>query len=312
MFSTVQPDQSKTAVAGSVARQYVHKNAASEVLLTGWRALGNDTYAVTARWPKDHPFYRPLHGFHDPMLATESIRQALLLLGHVAYDVPFGHPQSWSHFRYTLSSTALLATDGPAEVELHVVCSDINRRSGRLASMVTRIDIVRGGLHVATADIGFASHLPAIYRRLRGRYADVEQAMARVIPLAPPMTPARVAREDFKDVVLSPTDSPTHSQLRVDLNHPALFDHPVDHIPGMLLLEAARQAAHTMSHPRPMTAIAMDALFVRYAELDAPCWIHVDPLPDDDRGRSRVLVSALQNDTCVFSSTTTLEPVPGC
>ncbi|WP_329615443.1 hypothetical protein OG244_22100 [Streptomyces brevispora] len=145
---------------------------------------------------------------------------------------------------------------------------------------------------------------------MRGEYADLGRSVARALPLAPPMPPARVERDEFTDVVLSPTGSPRLTQLRVDLTHAVLFDHRVDHAPGMLLLEAARQSAHSMTRPRPMAIVAMETVFTRYAELDAPCWIQADPLPHHEAGRARVLVSALQNGICIFSTVATLAPAP--
>jgi hypothetical protein len=77
----------------------------------------------------------------------------------------------------------------------------------------------------------------------------------------------------------------------------------------MLLLEAARQAAHTLAHPRRTVVAAMDTVFTRYAELDAPCWLKADPLPDDLIGRARVRVVGHQNDKDVFASVVTLATV---
>ncbi|MCZ0971672.1 AfsA-related hotdog domain-containing protein [Streptomyces albulus] len=54
--------------------------------------------------------------------------------------------------------------------------------------------------------------------------------------------------------------------------HPVLFDHPVDHVPGMLMVEAARQAARAVA-PHWSLPVALDCSFARYAELDAPCWV---------------------------------------
>ncbi|WP_260845011.1 AfsA-related hotdog domain-containing protein [Streptomyces sp. SLBN-31] len=62
------------------------------------------------------------------------------------------------------------------------------------------------------------------------------------------------------DVVLSPLGQPHRWQLRVDTRHPVLFDHIVDHVPGMLLIEAARQAATatlghtTLPSPSPVSS----------------------------------------------------------
>jgi len=179
----------------------------------------------------------------------------------------------------------------------------------RLACMLMKVDVIRDGIRVGTAQTRVANTAPALYQRLRGPYADLDASIARALPLPPPAAPAQVARENFADVVLSPPDSPRRHQLRVGLGHPVLFDHPVDHAPGMLLLEAARQAGHTAVQ-QPAAMLSMDVVFARYAELDTPCWIHTDPFPTDQPGRHRVLVTAVQNDVCVFSGIITLLSVP--
>ncbi|NVK79215.1 ScbA/BarX family gamma-butyrolactone biosynthesis protein [Streptomyces morookaense] len=300
---------SATGTMSTVPRAFVHKTAESEVLLTGWRPAGPGAFVVTARWPVTHDFYGPRHGLHDPLLLAESVRQTVPLLSHAAFDVPFGDRQSWSDLRFALDPAALAAGPGPAEVELRIACSDVVRRSGRLVSVAMDVDVVRAGVRLGRARTGFANHRPAVYRRLRGRYANLAEAVSRTVPLAPPTAPCRAGRERFADVVLSPTHARDVHQLRIDLFHPALFDHLVDHAPGMLLLEAARQAAHAAAYPQRIVPVAMDVTFTAYAELDAPCWILTDRLPADRAGRRRVLVSAVQNEACVFSSVVTLERI---
>ncbi|WP_142212826.1 AfsA-related hotdog domain-containing protein [Streptomyces sp. SLBN-118] len=62
----------------------------------------------------------------------------------------------------------------------------------------------------------------------------------RLLLLPPPACLTPFGRDRFEDVVLAATDRPDRWQLRVDTTHPILFDHLVDHAPGMLLLEPAR------------------------------------------------------------------------
>ncbi|BFV55060.1 hypothetical protein KCMC57_up01640 [Kitasatospora sp. CMC57] len=81
------------------------------------------------------------------------------------------------------------------------------------------------------------------------------------------------------------------------LDHPVLFDHPVDHAPDMLLLEATRQAARAT---HPALPVAMDAAFFRWVELDAPCWITAESL-----GHPHARITAVQHDRTVFSATLT-------
>ncbi|MET8944528.1 ScbA/BarX family gamma-butyrolactone biosynthesis protein [Streptomyces sp. NPDC004542] len=294
--------------AAFVSRRYVHKTASSEVLLTGLSPAGADRFHLTARWPSEHSFYGPKGGFHDPMLIAESVRQAVPLLSHVAYGVPFGHRQSWSSFSYEVDPVALTFTGAGAHLDLHVTCSEVVRRGGRLASLRMQVDLFVDGRPLGVAESRFCDLAPAVYRRLRGPYADAAQAARHAVPLAPPVEPARVARTRPADVVLSPTGSPLRTHLRTVLSHPILFDHPVDHAPGMLLLEAARQTAHATVHPRPMLATGLDAVFTRYVEFDAPCELdHVPPAPSGN-GPALVRVQATQNGTSAFAATVAMTP----
>ncbi|MEU6669338.1 ScbA/BarX family gamma-butyrolactone biosynthesis protein [Streptomyces sp. NPDC046727] len=295
-----------------VTSDYVHKADASEVLLTEWRETAPDTYRVMANWPKGHRFYGSRHGLHDPLLFAETVRQTVPLLSHAAYGVPFGHRQSWSSLSYSLTPEALAVgeDEGETTVDLTIACQDVVRRAGRLASASMRVDIVRDGVPVGTAQTQFANHAPALYERVRGPYADIAWSTGRAVPASPPMAHLRVGRDRPDDVVLSATDVPGRSRLRVDLRHPVLFDHPVDHVPGMLLLEAARQAAQAVAYPQPVTAIGMDAVFARYCEFDAPCWVHASLLDPPGRKTTRAIVSLVQNDLCLFSGVITLLETP--
>ncbi|WP_043265927.1 ScbA/BarX family gamma-butyrolactone biosynthesis protein [Streptomyces sp. CT34] len=304
MLRTAQRPAPATATA--VPQLFTHKLSAREVLLAHWRRTGPDSFAVTARWPRAHGFYRTRNGLHDPLLFTETIRQMFPMLSHAAYRVPVGHHLLWKDFTSDLRPEALRDTGSDAGLTLHVTCCDIAYRKERAAAMTMRIEAVRDGVALGTARSRFTIQDPAVYRRLRGVRHDAAHAMARALPLPPPAPAHRVGRDRYEDVVLSPTDTADRWQLRVDTAHPILFDHPVDHAPGMLLLEAARQAAQAAAHPRPVTAVAMDCDFARYVELDRPCWVETAPLPDSAQGQRRVRVTLRQDEEAVFGSTVTL------
>ncbi|MGI5359649.1 AfsA-related hotdog domain-containing protein [Streptomyces sp. CA-252508] len=73
-----------------------------------------------------------------------------------------------------------------------------------------------------------------------------------------------------------------------------MFDHPVDHVPGMVLLEAARQATAAVLGDGDMLPIAITSQFTRYAELDEPCSVEASPLPGAGADRMAVLVTGHQ------------------
>jgi hypothetical protein len=62
---------------------------------------------------------------------------------------------------------------------------------------------------------------------------------------------------------------PDAERLRVDPTHPVHFDHPQDHVPGMAIIDAARQAA-LLRCPGWSTA-GIDVSFLRFVDLDAEC-----------------------------------------
>ncbi|WP_078888901.1 ScbA/BarX family gamma-butyrolactone biosynthesis protein [Streptomyces sclerotialus] len=293
----------------TVPREYVHRSAITEVFLTDWRSSGPDSWTVTAQWPRAHSFYGPAHGMHDPVMLAETVRQSAILLSHVGHGVPLGHPAIWGRLRYSVSPAALTLNSTPADLELHVSDHDIVRRGRRLSTMRQVFRILRDGRDLGSVEGTLSCHTPAVYRRLRGAHADLERALATQLPLPEAVDPALVGRDRATDVVLAPSAGENRWQLRVDTSHPVLFDHPVDHAPGMLMIEAARQAAYATMGTAPSIAAAMDCSFVRYAELDAPCWIRAEAARHDYAGLPRVAVTAEQNDRPVFTAMVTCAPV---
>ncbi|MEY9847571.1 ScbA/BarX family gamma-butyrolactone biosynthesis protein [Streptacidiphilus sp. MAP5-3] len=289
----------------TVPRQYVHKAAQSEVLLTGCEVHGDDNFTVAAQWPRTHSFYDSADGRHDPLLLVETVRQAIPLLSHLGYDAPFGHRQIWDHLTWTASPAALVCEPTPAEIVARITCSEVVRRGSRLAALTMDVDMTRDGVHLGTANTHFTNQSPAIYQRLRGEYADIEHAVRGALTPASPIAPPVAGRDRRRDVVLAPTDTPNRYQLRVDLAHPALFDHRTDHAPGMLLLEAARQAAYAVAYPEIPVITGMHSTFQRYVELDAPCWVEVEILPAQLPTHVSSRVSITQHGQEAFTATVT-------
>ncbi|MET7679204.1 ScbA/BarX family gamma-butyrolactone biosynthesis protein [Streptomyces sp. NPDC005423] len=285
-----------------VAKDLVHKHDAGQVLLSGFRRPAEDEFLVVADWTDTAWLGATGDSRQDgAVLLTESIRQTFPLLAHAGYDVPFGHRLLWSEYRYTLNLRTLREGGTGGRPELRIHCDDVVRRRGRVTALSLAITVSRDGEELATAHTLFTIQQPAVYERLRGPHGDADQmlALARSRPLP---SPASGASDEFRDAVLSPTDARDRWQLRIDTHHPMYFDHPSDHAPGILLLEAAKQAARTMRHPRVGVAEAMETVFHRYVELDAPCWVHAQLLPDDQLGRARFLVTISQNELPCFTA----------
>jgi 2-oxo-3-(phosphooxy)propyl 3-oxoalkanoate synthase len=285
----------------------VRKSVAGEALVVGWSAVSDTVQVVTVRWPRRHDFY-VVGARYSPLLLTESMRQALALLTHAAHQTPLSHRLGWETLGSTVVPEALDVGSAPAEIRLTITHTEFRRRRLGTAHITSQVTASRDGHPLGTADLRYATYPPAIYERLRGRYADAAQAFARALPPIPAVPAARVGRTADRDVVLSPTEHPHRWQLRVDTSHRVLFDHPHDHVPGMVMLEAASQAAHLQAMPGAVDTVAFDSRFLRYVEYDRPCLITAESLAPDEAGRTRVKVCAEQDGQPVFHGTVTAQP----
>ncbi len=305
MLTTAESENpARPTLTTTVAREYVHRAALSEVLLTGWAKVGQDAFTATAQWPRCHSFYVPEYGLHDPLLLCETIRQTSTLIAHVGYHVPLGHHLTWSRLQFAVNPEALRIEATPADVYLRVTCSDIRYRRSVPVSMSMHMEAARDGVLVAKASVGFGSHSPAVYQRLRaGR--EVGEIFANAPQPPEPVSRSTVGRLRKQDIVLAPTAERLRWQLRVDTSHPVLFDHALDHVPGMLLLESVRQAAHAVNPERAGAVLptSMDVSFNRYVEFDEPCWIEAEPMPATTTSsgmRDKIRVNATQKGFSAF------------
>ncbi|MEV7415230.1 ScbA/BarX family gamma-butyrolactone biosynthesis protein [Streptomyces sp. NPDC089919] len=287
----------------------VRKARQDEALVVGWDELSDTTQRVIVRWPRRHSFYTE-EGRHRPLLFTESLRQALALLTHDAHKIPLGHRLGWEHIRSWVNPASLGGGAESENVTLLITHPVVRRRRMGSVHLTSRIEALREGMHVGSAEVHYTTHPPVVYDRLRARYADAQAAFARALPLTAPVSPAVVGRSDARDVVLTPTGTALEWLLRVDVEHGVLFDHPHDHVPGMVLLEAAAQAAQA-SVAHPVEAVEFDTEFYRYVEFDLPCTVAAQPGRPDRNGQVQVQVTAAQDGRPVMRATVTTVPRRG-
>ncbi|MEU2228333.1 ScbA/BarX family gamma-butyrolactone biosynthesis protein [Streptomyces sp. NPDC018347] len=327
------PDLRTPQLTTTVPREYVHRAAVSEVFLTGWRAdpvgAPDPSFTVTAQWPRSHALFAREGGYQDPMLLLESVRQTGSLLAHAEFGVPFGHQFVMSDLTAHAEPALLVSGPTPTEPELRTVCRDITRRDGRLTAMRYDVTVLRDGVPLGTATAAFRCMSPAVYRRVRGERPTLARGAT-----PPAVAPFAVGHTSARHVVLAVPEpappAPTRPhlriqpwaqprarpvpgargrwELRVDTAHPTYFDHPVDHVPGMVLLEAARQAAHASTGLPDALVLGVRGAFARYAELDAPCWIEAHPEPAGADGDVRVRVTGTQQRQTVFTADLTVRP----
>ncbi|MFF1548873.1 ScbA/BarX family gamma-butyrolactone biosynthesis protein [Streptomyces sp. NPDC058291] len=293
----------------TVPRELVHRAAVAEVMLTGWQRLSDTHFAMTAQWPRGHSFFTTAdRTHHDPLIAAETIRQIGALLAHAEFGVPIGHQFLLEELALTVHPEEIRVGGAPAALDLDVTCTEVRKRGTRLTGMTYETKVLREGRLAASGRISFSTIAPAVYRRLRPQ--RVFDPGHRALALTAPVAPSTVGRLSPTDVVLSPTGEPDRWHLRMDTRHPVLFDHQVDHVPGMVLLEAARQAATAVLGRPSILPLGLDCEFLKYAELDLPCLIDALRLPRvAPEDPETVLVTGCQDGRTVFTSTVRAAPL---
>jgi len=294
-----------TTLTSTVPKEFVHRSAVAEVLLTDWARVDDTHFRITAQWPRGHSFFTPVaDGYHDPLIVCETIRQVGILLAHAEFGVPLGHKFVIWDLDIAVHPEHLLMGYAPAALSIDVTCTEITRRGGKVSGLRIEAVIRRDGDVVATGTGSYSCLAPAVYRRVRGDHTvggDWHQ-----LPLISPAAPQSVGRMSPMDVVLSPTGKEACWQLRADTRHPVLFEHPVDHVPGTVLIEAARQATAAVLGRSSYLPLALATRFMRYVELDAPCMIEARLLDEAASPiEQTVLVTARQADEIAFSATVT-------
>ncbi|MGA4846488.1 ScbA/BarX family gamma-butyrolactone biosynthesis protein [Streptomyces sp. G5(2025)] len=300
------------SLTSTVPKELVHRAAVAEVLLTGWERRDEAHFTVAAQWPRGHSFFTPVNGTHyDPLMVTETIRQVGSLLAHAEFSVPLGHQFLMQDLEVAVRPQYLSLEGVPASLELEVTYTEVKQRRQSHAGARYEAVVRRDGHIVATGGASYTCVGPEVYQRLRGSRLAGERPPLR---LTAPVSPQSVGRMSPMDVVLSPLAGANRWQLRVDTRHPILFDHPVDHVPGMVLIEAARQATTAVLRQASPNAVSFLPIrlvsdFQRYAELDSPCVIEAHPVPTGGSGEGLVLVTGEQNGEPLFSATVAARPV---
>lgn len=311
----------------TVDRSLLHRRALSEVFLTDSRQLGEFHYVSAAQLPPAHAYYTDhidAEGggsiYVDPLLVLECCRQAETYGGHAYFgvkrDVRF-IARSWA---MDLPRLGEITAAGPVELIIDATVGGRRGAPDRPTGLSYAMRVYATGtlLGTVTIDVGYLS--PNAYDRLRATRRGSTPHLAITGPAATalsarPVPSASVGRTDPRNVVLTDPvfrDLSVRAAVRVPLENPSLFDHPLDHLPGMVLMEAARQAcqltAASVSQVAPgqVTVMGADMVFSSWAELDQLVTVQAALDSADRTGRWRAAVAFEQRGAVIASGTMTV------
>ncbi|MEU6706980.1 ScbA/BarX family gamma-butyrolactone biosynthesis protein [Streptomyces wuyuanensis] len=278
---------------------HLHLTHRSSLHLTRWARTGPSEFRFGAVWADAHGGRAPVSGTLPgpaPMLVAATYRQAGLLIAHSAYGVPRTSETLLQNLNLTVDPARPLPARGPVPLDVLARCTATGHRGGRTAGLHIEAEILHADGPLARIDSAFSWMSRAVYRRLRGTKADVPW---NATPAPEPVPPASVGRATAQDVLLAPV-SRGRWLLRTETRNLLLFDHRVDHVPGLVLVEAAQQAARALAGP-DFVPLSATNTFASYVELDAPCLVEATA-PPARRGPVTVNVTGRQDGRICFRS----------
>ncbi|MFF3753437.1 ScbA/BarX family gamma-butyrolactone biosynthesis protein [Streptomyces sp. NPDC002018] len=253
----------------TVAREMVHRDSVAEVLLTDVRRSPDGGFDAAASWSRSHPtFPRDGADLHSPLMIVETLRQLGIYIPLRYFEVaPTAHLLITDLFFEIDPSAEPRAVSGATGVICRVRVSEVRRAAedGTLTGVRLDVSFTAHGAVFAQAGGGARVMDGERYGALRtgrARAAAPAGALGRIRPDS-----RGLGVTGAHDVVLG-LDGGTLLVDPADPRHPFFFDHATDHVPGIILLEAARQAAAVESRGallRPTGGRFTAARFVEYS-----------------------------------------------
>jgi 2-oxo-3-(phosphooxy)propyl 3-oxoalkanoate synthase len=308
----------------TVPRSLVHKHSLENVFLTELKACGDDWFMCGARVPTMHRFFNEAgrSPSADILFYTELGRQASIAVSHaffgVAHDQVFIFEQSDANLMEALWKSRDPVNPASIAIEIKVKEKE-TRRNGAVTRIVAEHAMYNGCEQVLQGTGGWSLQPQALFQRFRRISTRGSVAVNGHHGRELGMPPKRLGRDLTENVVISApvslgNGSESASSLIVDLEHPFFFDHPCDHVPGMLLLEGCAQcttiaaAEAAGKAPEEVFLYAYDTQFTQFVECHLPVMLaaHVSPTWQDNDGILQTTVKIYISQQDVVSGTATM------
>jgi hypothetical protein len=277
----------------TVPRQLVHKHAVEAVYITDSVALSDSEFVCAAVLPRantpsarasSQQFCR-----YDLAMLIELGRQAAFVVAHRHQEVPVSHSTLLSTIGLELldtTATGPMLTPSRVLIKIRGI-KKVNQR-GRVVGGDYVLDVVEGDRVIARMTAAGSVAAPEKYKiaRLVTREALMAKGWDTPAPL-PLVEPAAVGRDQGAGILVSAMCAgvgPRHftAQMFVDSTDLFFFDHPIDHVPGIVSCEAIRQAAvlaacqcYPELSPKDVLVRRFQGEFSGFGEADLPLAVDI-------------------------------------
>ncbi|WP_175772857.1 AfsA-related hotdog domain-containing protein [Paraburkholderia phenazinium] len=312
----------------------VHKWSIDQVLLTSYVQQSRTETLLGAQLPRSHGLYcENMTENRNPDIAAliEICRQSCFVIAHTQFEVPL----SGNHFQFLFQEleattfptqlTSKASNEPTVKQPILIVASSAVEREWKRGTgtsglswnfkLRTRDELDLGNVRIQQTWIERAKwkEMRGVMRRGRG----LPPQPTLESPPDSELRPSEVARSNPQNVVLQRVhkiEDRYEAVARVDIRHPVLFDHSIDHIYAMVQTEASRQLAlYAAADVLDVTAFDLEvgnciAKFISVGEFDVETKLvaTVSVVPN---GLADVTVVISQNDRTVSRFSLNVRPV---
>lgn len=231
--------------AQSVEKHLVHKAFNSEVFLTDSHKLDENTFEIAAFLPRSHIYYNDTQDFtrHDVSALLEVFRQCSIFVAHNFYGVALSSKFIFDSADFKVLHNEVLENSPQSyQAIITIAVLQVKHKRGNDYGLLLDMRLFIDSKKYATKIMDMSWFAPKMYERLRGEIANENYTSLdnHQIP------PKSLGQNAITNVVITQfLQESQYFQTTIIPNqaHPAFFDHPLDHLPASLLIEAIRQSS---------------------------------------------------------------------
>ena len=304
-------NHSECSFGHTVNKKLVHRAAVSEVFLTDVKSTADDKFYTGAHLPRTHSYYNDVPGktHYENIALLEVCRQSSIIVAHNFYEVPLNAKFIFNEAKFHIKNNKALsikATPSFVITEVDVISKEF--RNDILCGLTYEMRIYVDGCLAATKLMDISWMPVPIWNKIRSKGLKFVEGFSEIkysTSLSQLQNKDIIGRTNADNVVLHPVEMVNDkytAKLYVNDTHPAMFDHPLDHVPGMLLIEAFRQMSLYCINQKfglDLSDIYMkdcDIEFTKFTELKIDSSCSLDSISvDEESNEISLLLSTSQN-----------------
>jgi len=270
----------------TISRELVHRRFIDHVFVTDLTLIGDDHFLCAGRLPQMHGYFNEECSAPccSIFAVSEITRQACIAISHRYLDVPDGYSQIIRSAGGVMDDSCDLYAPGKRSAEFLIRVRISNQHYRRTGELIGLTATYTGYSELQPLFHGSGDWMlvpKKMYKRLRHQVREPLSAASAAESGRRRTDPSSVGRRSRRHVVISQPKpgadgASYHADLIANPEHPYFFEHEVDHVPGMMLLEGCNQFAIGVTTalsgfaPCDVQLKRYEMRFFRFAGLEAP------------------------------------------